>query len=182
MRNKKIIGLVGQIAAGKGTVAEYLQNNYQAKTFKFSTALRDVLERLHLDISRENMQDISTLLRQRFGEDILAKVMANDVKNDNTEIIVVDGIRRMADIKYLMELENFVLVSIEADPKIRYERLIKRNENAGDENKTYEDFLKDQNKEADAEIPQVMKNAKAITNNDSNFEELYKQIDKIIKE
>lgn len=177
---KKIIGLVGHIACGKGTISEYLEKNYKASTYRFSTILRDVLNRLHIELTRENLQDISTLLRQRFGEDLLAKVMANDVKNDNTEIIVVDGIRRMADIKYLSELDNFILVSIEAEPKIRYERLVKRNENTGDSTKTFQEFLRDQEKEADAEIPEVMKNAKAITNNDSDFEELYKQIDNLI--
>jgi len=180
MEKKKIIGLVGQIAAGKGTVAKYLEDSYNAKTFKFSTALRDVLKRLHIDISRNNMQDISTILRQKFGEDLLAKVIANDVEKDDSEIIVVDGIRRMADIKHLTKLENFILVSIEGDPEIRYKRLVARNENAGDDKKTYEEFLEDQQREAEAEIPVVMKNAKKITNNNADFNNLYDQIDKII--
>ncbi len=178
---KKIIGLVGQIASGKGTVAEYLEKEYKANTYRFSTILRDVLNRLDIDLTRENLQDISTLLRQKFGEDLLAKVMASDVKNDENEIVVVDGIRRMADIKYLQELDNFKLLSIVADPKMRYNRLIERSENSGDSAKSFEDFLGDQNKEADAEIPQVMENASAEINNDSDFKDLYSQIDKIIK-
>lgn len=180
MENKIIIGLVGQIASGKGTVAEYLEKNHQASTFRFSTILRDVLNRLHVDISRENLQDLSTILRQRFGEDLLAKVMAGDVEKTDNKIVVVDGIRRMADIKYLKELKNFKLLSVVADPKVRYERLIERSENSGDNQKTYEDFLADQKKEADAEIPLVMENADIIINNDNDFENLYEQINKII--
>jgi len=177
---KKIIGLVGQIASGKGTVAEYLEKNCHASTYRFSTILRDVLDRLHTEKTRKNLQDISTVLRQKFGEDLLAKVMAEDVKKDSGDLIVVDGIRRMADIKYLKKLENFILISIEADPRIRYNRLIKRSENHGDNKKTFDDFLNDQKKEADAEIPIVIQNAHAKINNDGDFENLYKQIKQLI--
>lgn len=181
MENKKIIiGLVGQIAAGKGTVAEYLENKYNARTYRFSTILRDVLNRLHCEITRSTLQSVSTALRSVLGEDLLAKVITEDVKQDSNDIIVVDGIRRMADIKYLKDLENFILIKIIADPKIRYERLIQRTENSGDTQKTYEEFLADQLKEADAEIPAVMQTAQEELNNDGNFEELYQQIEKLI--
>jgi len=177
---KIIIGLVGQIASGKGTVANYLEKNHQATTYKFSTMFRDILKRAHQEITRENMQGLSTVMRNQFGEDLLAKVMAEDVKNDRGQVIVVDGIRRMADIKYLKELENFKLVAITAKPEIRYERLLKRKENAGDDQKTYEQFLTDQNNEADAEIPVVMATSTAELNNDGDLQELHKQIEKII--
>ena len=103
--NKKIIGLVGKISSGKGTVAKYMEEKYNANTYRFSTILRDILKRLHSEINRKNLQDVSTALRQTLGEDILAKVMAEDVKKDDNDLIVVDGIRRMADIKYLKKLD-----------------------------------------------------------------------------
>ncbi len=179
--NKIIIGLVGQMAAGKGTVAKYLENKYQASIHRFSTILRDVLERLHLEISRQNLQNLSTVLRKNFGEDILAKVISEDVVNDQNKIIVIDGIRRLADIKYLKKLPTFKLVSITADPKIRYQRLVNRNENKNDKQKTYEEFLAEQKKEAEIEIPRVMAEAEIEINNDKDLDELYAQIDKIIK-
>ena len=183
MMNKKIIiGLVGQIASGKGTVAQYIEEKYNANTYRFSTSLRDILDRLHCEIDRTTLQSLSTALRQSLGEDLLAKVITKDVEKDKNEVIVVDGIRRMADIQYLKNLENFILVKIVADPKIRYERLIKRTENAGDTKKTYEEFLSDQKKEADAEIPVVMEKTQIELNNNKNFEDLYKQIENLISQ
>ena len=178
--NKKIIGLVGQISSGKGTIAEYIEKKHKSSTYRFSTILRDVLDRLHVEITRKNMQDMSTFLRKQFGEDLLAKVIAEDVKSDENNIIVVDGIRRMADIKYLEEIDGFKLIKITADPKIRYERLIQRTENHGDTKKTYEEFLADQEKEADAEIPIVMEKAEMEINNDGDLKDLEKEIEKVI--
>lgn len=177
---KKIIGLVGKISSGKGTVAEYLEKNNSAVTYRFSTILRDILKRLHKEITRENMQKLSTMLRQSFGEDLLAKVIAEDVKKDGDALIVVDGIRRIADIKYLFELPHFKLVKITATPEVRYKRLIQRTENQGDTQKTYDEFLADEQKEADIEIPLVMEKADLELSNEGNFEYLYKQIEEKI--
>ncbi len=179
---KTIIGLVGELASGKDVTKKYLQDNYGASCHRFSTILRDVLGRLYLPIVRENLQDLSTVLRQRFGEDLLAKIIAEDVKNDPHEIIVVDGIRRDADIVYLRNLPGFVLLSLEVDAKTRYDRLIKRQENADDASKTYEQFLADGRKEAELEIPKVMAEANYKLNNNGSREELYRQIENIIIE
>ncbi len=179
---KTIIGLVGELASGKDVTKKYLEDHYGASCHRFSTILRDVLRRLYLPITRENLQDLSTILRRRFGEDLLAKIIAEDVKNDPHEIIVVDGIRRDADITYLKALPGFVLLSLEVEAKTRYERLIKRQENADDASKTYEQFLTDGQKEAELEIPSVMAKANYRLNNNGPLEKLYEQIEKIIIE
>jgi dephospho-CoA kinase len=178
---KIIIGLVGTLASGKGTVKDYLIKKYQAQDCRFSTILRDVLNRLDLPISRENLQKISTILRQNFGEDLLAKAIAKDASRLSSALVVIDGIRRLSDIGHLLELENFILVSVDADPQIRFKRLVERNENAGDDKKTFEQFLLDQEVEADRQIPEVIKVAKEKINNNGHLEDLYSQIDKIIE-
>lgn len=181
MPNKKIIlGLAGEICAGKGATVKYIAEKYGAESFRFSTMLRDLLNRLYIPVSRENMQLISTAMRQAFGENIMAKAIAEDVKNGKNNIIVIDGVRRLADIEYLKKINCFKLVRIIADPEIRYKRLISRKENQGDETKTYEEFLADHKKEADAQVPIVMAEADLEIDNNGSLENLYKQIDQII--
>jgi len=179
---KLILGLVGELSSGKDVTKKYLEENYGANCHRFSTILRDVLNRVYLPITRENMQNLSTILRHRFGEDLLAKIIAEDVKNDAHEIIVVDGIRRAADMVYLKKIPGFILVSIEVEAKTRYERLVKRQENADDASKTYEQFLADGKKEAELEIPEVMATANYKIDNNGTFESLYQQIENIIIE
>ncbi len=181
MKNKKvIIGLTGEICAGKGTIVKYLEQKHGAASYRFSTMLRDLLARLYLPVSRENMQNISTAIRQYLGEDILAKVIAEDVKKDTNNVIVVDGVRRSPDIKYLREIPGFKLVRIVGDPETRFTRLLARKENPGDETKTYGQFIEDHKKEADSQVPIVMAQAELEINNNGSLEDLYKQVDQII--
>lgn len=177
-----ILGFVGPLASGKEEAKKYLEKNYGAGSHRFSMMLRDILNRLYLPITRENMQDLSLDLRQRFGGDTLARVIAEDVKNDPREIIVVDGVRRLADIVSLKDVPGFYLVAIDAKPRTRYERLIKRGENADDNQKTYEEFMIDCQKEPELEIPTVMAQAKFHLDNNGDLAQLHKQIDDLIKQ
>ena len=178
---KIILGFTGLIASGKGTAAKYLQEKYGAETFRFSTILRDVLDRLYLPQSRENMINLSTNLRENFGQDLLSKVIAQDASRAKTEIVVVDGMRRPADIKDLKEVPGFKMIAIEVDSKVRYERLVKRAENPGDTEKTYDEFLEDHKAETEITIPDLIKQADAVIDNNGSLEDLYKQLDELIK-
>jgi len=70
MTNEKIIiGLVGQMASGKGTIAEYLRDKHGADFFTFSTVLRDVLNRLHQKYAAPTCRKLPWL-----SANILAKI------------------------------------------------------------------------------------------------------------
>lgn len=177
---KLIIGLVGPLASGKGVVKEYLCKKYNAKSYKFSSPIRDILRRIHTVDSRENMQNMSYDLRKRFGEDILAKTIAKDAKEDKSDVIVIDGARRLADITHLQPLPEFKLISIDADIENRFKRVKQRKENPGDSEKTLDEFKADELREAEQEIPKVMAISNYQIDNNSDFSNLYGQIDKII--
>jgi len=183
MNNKKqklILGLVGQISSGKGSVSEYLREKYNASFYHFSTPLRKTLKILDLEENRKNMAKLSQTLRKTFGQDLLAKIITSNVGGDKNKIIVVDCIRRIDDIKYLKDLPKFKLLYIKTDKKTRYKRLIERSENKDDKVKTYKEFLNDEKLETEIDIAKIGKKAKLIINNNKNLKELHKQIDKII--
>lgn len=180
--NKVIIGLAGEIGCGKGVIAKYIIEKYNGSSFRFSTMLRDILRRIYLDDSRENMQTLSTILRQNFGEDVLARVISEDVASSHKSIVMVDGIRRLADIKYLKELPEFKLVYVETDIRKRYERIVRRNENPDDAQKTFEEFKKEHQQEAELHIKDLKKYADFTVNNNGTYEQLYLQVAEIIKQ
>lgn len=177
---KIIIGLMGEIASGKGTAAKYLTEKYGAKSYKFSNFLRDILDRLHLEQSRDNMQKLSTALRQNFGQTLFSTVTATDMQKDPAQIIVLDGIRRLADLEALKKLSSFKLVYIEADIKKCYERIVNRGENADDTGKTFEEFEKDHERESELEIKNLKDHADVVIDNNGSVDEFYSQLDKLI--
>ncbi len=179
---KIILGFAGPLASGKGTAAKYIVEKYNGGNLRFSTILRDILDRVYLPHSRGNMQTLSTWLRETFGQDVMTKTMAIDASNDENEIVAIDGVRRLGDIKSLVQLPNFYLVSIDADIKTRFERLAKRGENPDDNTKTFEQFAKENEQESEQQIKEVQEKANFQINNNGTVEDLYRQIDDIIAE
>ena len=179
--SKLILGFVGELSSGKGTACQYLAKKYDAPSYRFSTILRDILNRLYLDITRDHLQRLSTALRGEFGQDVLAKVIAQDVKNDPHSIITVDGIRRLSDITYLKDVAGFHLVYLTADQNIRYQRIIARGENSDDKNKTFEQFQADEQAEAELQITSTGATAEYTVTNNGTFEELYEQLEKLTR-
>ncbi|MFA6427125.1 MAG: AAA family ATPase [Candidatus Magasanikbacteria bacterium] len=177
---KLILGFVGQMASGKGTAVSYLKEKYGASTYRFSGMLTDVLNRLYLPNDREHLQKLSQSLRETFGEETLAKVMAEDVKNDTNNVIAIDGIRRPGDVAHLKNVPGFILVHISADIEKRFERLSKRGEKTDDLSKTFEQFKQEHNNEAEIKIEEVAKDAIGYINNNGGISELYKQLDKLV--
>jgi len=178
---KIILGFAGEMSCGKGTAANYVVKKYNGSYHRFSTMLRDLARRMYIEENRDDLQKISTFFRQNFGEDIMSKVIYNDVKDDSHEIVAVDGVRRIMDIRYLKDLPGFKLVYIEAEMKKRYERIVKRRENTDDAVKTFEEFRHDHEQESELQIKDLKKNADFILNNNGTTEEMYEQIDAIIR-
>lgn len=178
---KIILGLTGKIACGKGTFADYLIEKYRAKKFGFSDPLKETLSIYDIELTRHNLQMLSTLLRQNFSEDILAKALMKRATAAKENIVIIDGVRRLTDIENFRSLDNFFLVYIDTDEKIRYERYIRRNQSPGDEKMSYEDFRKKDNAESENQIEGLKKFTKYIITNNGSVEELLQKTDEIIK-
>jgi dephospho-CoA kinase len=177
---KYIIGLSGEMGSGKGTIAHYLVDRYGFISLRMSDMLRDIVQRLHISETRENISKVSKMVRDTFGQDVMSHVIAEDARTSQ-ESIVVDGIRRREDIEHLRALDNFFLVYIEVDERIRYERLVARGENRGDSSKTFKEFQEEQNMEADRRVKELRDVSKYTLNNNGDITNLYVQMDDIIK-
>jgi dephospho-CoA kinase len=180
--SKIIIGMAGQIGSGKDFIAEYIRQKYGGAVISFSDPLRDILKRLFLPIDRKHLSYLSQSLVEKFGTDILSKTIATEIERSNKKIFVLPNIRRPGDYKYLKDQPGFVLVGVEADPKICYERVVKRGQNEDDKTKTWEEFQIDLKRPTEVEIAALIKSAKFHLNNNGTVQELHKQIDDLMKE
>lgn len=180
MDNKIIIGLVGPMAVGKGAVCEYMAEKYGAKQVRYSTMLRDVADRLFLPHTRDVLIKMSEVLRSTFGDDLMAQVVKKEAEALDVEVVCVDGIRRPQDVITMQDNPNFHLVAMDADIKVRYDRIVKRSENSDDQGKTFEQFEQDNARSTEVTIAEIAKQAEHIIDNNGSFEDLYAQVDALV--
>lgn len=177
---KIIIGLVGEMGSGKSTVARYITETRQASHYRFSDFLREILEKLYISPTRTNLIDLFLVLAKQFGEDVLARPMKELITKNSNNLVVVEGIRRPADISLLKELPNFYLVGITSQKEIRYSRITARREKSDDSTKTYEAFREDERRPTEILIAEMIKTADYIINNNGTVEKLHTEIENLI--
>lgn len=181
MPNSKIIfGFVSEIGSGKGEAAKYLKEKYNAAVFRYSDFMRDILGVLFLEHSRENLQSVATGLRKTFGENIFGGAMLKKIESSESNLIVIDGIRRRGDLDGLKILNNFNLVAINVLAEERYKRITLRSENSDDKTKTWEEFQKQLQAETEVEIIDIMKEAKFTIDNSGTVDDFHKKLDELV--
>lgn len=180
MKNKQIVTFVGRISSGKGTAAQYLHDKYGAEVLTFSNILRDVLQRLGVEETRDSFVRLSEILRGAFGEDLLSKIIASDALKSAADVVAIDGTRRTTDIEHLKGLPGFVLVAIHAEPEARYQRLSQRTVKADDQTKTYEQFLEDEKRSTEVSIDEIIGSAAYQIDNNGDLASLHTQLDDLI--
>lgn len=181
MSDKLVIVFAGQMGSGKDSAAFYLRDKYGASIYSFSTMLEDALRRFYLEFNRNNLVKMSEMLRETFGDNIMAKTMAQDVEKDPNKLIVISNARRIADIEFLAKFPNYILSEIYADVETRYNRVNNRGQRPDDTTKTFEQFKEDQKRSTEISIAELLKQATEKIDNSGTPEEFHKQLDKLIE-
>jgi len=178
-----IIGLTGKNGAGKGLVAEYLQSKHFAY-HSLSDVIREEIRKEGVDVTRERLIAKGRELRQKRGASVLADLIL--AKIDPKQNAIVDSIRNPAEVQALRSSPAFLLIAVDAEQKIRFERCQKR----GRENdpKTLDEFIRLENAELQSEDPaaqQLIKTfalADFVVKNETIPEDCYRQVDMILQQ
>ncbi len=118
-----IIGLTGKYAAGKGTVAAMLVED--GFTYhSLSDILREELAARGVAESRESLTAIGNELRTAGGPGVLAERLVERLSDGQRH--VVDSIRNPAEVVALRAASGFFLIGVDADPRVRFQRLVER--------------------------------------------------------
>jgi len=140
MPKKIYLGVVGQIACGKGVLVDHLKEKLGFISFSLSSILHDDLRKKGInEFNRKTLQDMGDSLRHRFGSAVLAKRAIKILSKQKHDRIIIEGIRNPGEIEYLKKMPNFFLIGVKAKRELRFKRLLGRAK-AWDP-KTWSDFL-----------------------------------------
>lgn len=130
MASKKYIvyvGVVGQIACGKGVLVDYLIKKLDFVSFSLSSILHEELKRKGIkEFTRKTLQDVGDELRQKYEDDVLARRAIEILKKQGEKHVVIEGIRNPGEIEFLKKNPSFILIGVKANREIRFKRLLTR--------------------------------------------------------
>lgn len=92
-------------------------------------------------------------------------LLAAEAEAGDEEFVVVEGIRRLADMVHIETHEHFYFCYVETSPEKRFERLTKRRQNTDDASKTETQFVKDAQLEAELGIRELKEQAEFVIDN-----------------
>ena len=177
-----IIGITGYYASGKDTVAEYLQKK-GFQHFSLSDEIRHEATKKNIPPIRDNLIKLGNDLREKFGPGILAQRINLKLKENKNYVIT--SIRNPEEINNLNENQNFILISVEAEQKKRFE-LLKQRARENDP-KTFQEFVEKEKIEESSDpnkqqLNKCAKLAKFIIENNGTLEELHTKTEKLLRD
>lgn len=149
MKKIQIIGIGGTNGSGKDTLGEILAEKHGYKFISLTEMLRAECRERGLPVERENLRMISAEWRKKggLGAPIDKVVAAYEALPETYTGLVTASLRNPGEADRVHELGGIV-VWTDADPKIRYERVVGADRGRDDEdNKTFEQFLQEEHDE-----------------------------------
>lgn len=176
-----IIGLTGNIATGKDTVASILQQK-GFQHISLSDLLRAELQIRHIPLTRGNLITVANQLRVEKGSDFLARTALAQMQSRKNYVIT--SIRSIDEAKTFLTKKNFIFVQITAPIELRLQRVQQRNRE--NDPKTKKELLQREAQENSTDkFSQQLQQVALLTTyelvNDSTLQELERKVDALLK-
>lgn len=189
-----IIGLIGRMGSGKGTVQDYLTTKHKFYQINFADKLKHIADELSVPKNRENLQKLGEGLRNVLWDSIWIDQVDRVINHDweprdpsDTEGIsayptkdtswVIGDVRHENECAWVLA-KGGLLWCIEANPGLRYERGVKRG--LEKDKLSWPEFLDKSKHPTEANVDILKSRSTAIIINEGTLEELYTQIEGLI--
>jgi len=179
-----IIGITGTLGAGKGTIVEYLVKEKGFVHFSVRDYLSEVIRSQGMEVNRDTMVVTANDLRSKNGSAFIIEELYRRAAATRQNCII-ESIRTPGEIQKLRKKKNFFLLAVDADIKIRYDRIIIRGSET--DNVSFETFRQNETREMYSDDPnkqnlsECIRQADFIIRNDDSLEQLKQKTEEILK-
>lgn len=133
----KIIGIGGTNGSGKDTLAEFLAKKHNLLFISTGDLVRQVAKLRYGNILRPTLHKVGNEIRTERGPGALVLEAQDKFKISDKSGLIIGGLRTTGEIAELKKLGG-ILLFVDADIKLRYERLKARKRS--DDFISFEDF------------------------------------------
>ena len=165
-----IVCLTGMPGSGKSTIVSALKAKGLG-ALNLGDGVRAEAKKRNLEPTGENLGKLMLELRDKNGPGAVANLLTEQIKNSQSEVIIIDGVRSIAEIEVLKNVGSVKLLSIEASADTRYKFLGARGRS--DDPETREKFEERDKREIGVGIDKYIAIAdETISNSDITLDEL----------
>jgi len=173
-----IIAVTGMPGSGKSTVSRALSQELSAPLFVMGDLVRDEVARRGLPLTAENIEQVATELRSRYGRGAVGVLLLERLKDIRAGYIVVDGLRSPEEVEALRSLAPTCVVAVHAAPLIRLRRYLSRSREG---EKGFDTFWLRERKNLEYGIGNVIAMADFVIDNEGGIEELMASVKRIVE-
>jgi dephospho-CoA kinase len=127
----------------------------------------------------KNLGKLMIELREKMGANVIAKRCVDKIKELNSKIVLVEGVRSLEEVEEFRKVGDVKIVAVHSSPKTRYERLSRRGRS--DDPKSWEEFRERDLRELDVGIGRVISLADEIIINEGTLEDLKENTLKVFR-
>lgn len=133
-----IIGITGTDGAGKGSVVEYLVDTKGFVHYSSRELLAAEIQKEGQLVTREALRLMGNRLRKEKGLDAVVRIALDKMAAEGTKDVIIESIRATAEAD-LLKANNGILLAVDADQRLRYERISSRASES--DTVTFEEFI-----------------------------------------
>ncbi|MDP4291057.1 MAG: AAA family ATPase [Bacteroidota bacterium] len=180
-----IIGITGTLGAGKGTIVEYLTDHKGFKHFSVRAFLIVEIKKRGLIVNRDTMTRVANELRAQNSPSYIVDCLFEKAVASG-ENCVIESIRTPGEIDSLRNKGRFILLAVDADAAIRYERVVLRNSET--DRISFDTFIDNEQREMNSDDPNkqnlhtCIQQADYVFSNNGTLDELTLQVEKVLRE
>ncbi len=164
----KILAIVGLPGSGKTTAIEAIRDLGIVVTM--GDVVRNEAKRRNIEPSGNNLGKIAKELRENQGPGIIAKKCMDLIMKKKNEVIIVDGIRSLVEVRIFRTNWKFPIIAIIVDEKNRLKRLFNRFRS--DDPKDLEELKERDRRELKFGLDKVIEKADYNISNNSTIDDL----------